>query len=217
MSGVLPKNSVREILRHLGNRLLTGIFVSVPLVVTIWVLTLAYRFITSISSPFWQALGVGNIPLLGFGTTLLLLIGLGFMATHVIGRRILEAVEAVIGRLPLVSQIYNAIKQAIDSFKQMNSNPPFKRVAYVEYPSEGCFLLGFVTGQFRDNKNARDLTLVFLPTAPNPLTGFIVAIPDEKVIDSDLTLEQATKMIITAGLVVPIPGAPPPGGNSCVS
>jgi len=212
MSDAPHKNPVRRILGHLGNRLLTGILVAVPLIVTIWVLALAYRFINGISSPFWAALGIENIPILGFLTTLLLLIGLGFMATHVIGRRILEAVETIIGRLPLVSQLYNAIKQAIDSFKQMNSNPPFKRVAYVEYPSEGCFLIGFVTGQFTEGKTGRNLTLVFLPTAPNPLTGFIVAIPDEKIVDSDLTLEQATKMIITAGLVVPTPGSLPPAG-----
>jgi uncharacterized membrane protein len=199
----------REILRHLGNRLLTGVLVAVPLVVTAWVLLLAYRFVDGITRPFYAAIGFKGVPGLGFVTTIILLILLGFMATHVLGRRIIEAIELLILRIPLMAQLYTAVKQALESFKNMKANAPFKRVVYVAYPSEGCFLVGFVTGQIWDEALGHEMTSVFLPTSPNPLTGFVVAIPSEKVIESGLSLEQATKIIMSAGLVAPHRPVPP--------
>lgn len=196
-----------KMLGHLWGRLLTGVVILVPLVVTVWVLNLAYTFIAKVSEPIWDALGVGNVRFFNFCSTLLLLIGVGFMATHVIGRQIIERTEALILRVPLISPVYSAVKQALESFRQMKSNPQFQRVAYVEYPSPGCFLIGFVTGQFSDPTLGGSFTMVFLPTSPNPLTGFVVAIPSERIRQSSLTLEQASKIIMSAGLVAPAPDA----------
>lgn len=193
----------RRILRHLWGRLLTGIVVSVPLVATLWVLNLAYTFIAKISEPIWKALGIESTPFLYFCTTLLLLLGVGFMATHVIGRRVIEVGEALLMRVPLIAPVYSAVKQALESFRQMKSNPQFKRVVYVEYPSEGCFMIGFVTGQYEDPTVGRSMTMVFVPTSPSPLTGIVVAVPTERIVESSLTLEQATKIIMSAGLVAP--------------
>ena len=193
----------KQILRHLGNRLLTGILVAVPLVVTILVLNVAYRFIDGLSAPLWSALGMEGVIGLGFVSTIALLILLGFMATHVIGRRVIEGMEQVILRVPLIAPVYNAVKQTLESFRKMKGSQQFKRVAYVEYPSPGCFLFGFVTGQYIETRTGNEMTLVFLPTSPNPLTGFVLAVPSEKVVDSGLTLEQASKLIMSAGLVTP--------------
>jgi Uncharacterized conserved protein len=200
---------IRRILGHLWGRLLTGIVVSVPLVATLWVLNLAYTFIAKISEPIWKALGIESTPFLYFCTTLLLLLGVGFMATHVIGRRVIEAGESLLMRVPLIAPVYSAVKQALEAFRQMKSNPQFKRVAYVEYPSQGCFLIGFVTGQYEDPTVARSMTMVFLPTSPSPLTGFVVAVPTDRVVESSLTLEQATKIIMSGGLVAPSIFRPP--------
>lgn len=191
------------VLRHLGQRLLTGVLIAVPLVVTILVLNVAYRFIDGLSAPLWRALGIGNVMGLGFITTIALLIALGFMATNVIGRRVIEGMEKVIQRVPVMAPLYNAVKQALDSVKKMQSSQQFKRVAYIEYPSEGCYLFAFVTGQYLEPQGGRDMTLLFVPTSPSPLTGFVVAVPTEKVIDSGLSLEQASKLIMSAGLVTP--------------
>jgi uncharacterized membrane protein len=193
----------KQILRHLGNRLLAGILVAVPLVVTILVLNVAYRFIDGLSAPLWSALGMEGVIGLGFVSTIALLILLGFMATHVIGRRVIEGMEQVILRVPLIAPVYNAVKQTLESFRKMKGSQQFKRVAYVEYPSPGCFLFGFVTGQYIETRTGNEMTLVFLPTSPNPLTGFVLAVPSEKVVDSGLTLEQASKLIMSAGLVTP--------------
>lgn len=192
----------RHLIRHMGSILLAGVLVAVPLVVTFWVLNLAYRTIDGITKPFYLAMG-WNFPALGFVTTLLLVLLLGFMATNVLGRRILDAAEAFLLKLPLISQVYGSVKQAIESFRSIKGQPKFKRVVYVEYPSPGCKLIAFVTGSLYDEKLGGETVLCFLPTAPNPLTGFVLSIPSDKIIESSLTLEQATKLIMTAGLIAP--------------
>jgi uncharacterized membrane protein len=195
----------------LWSRLLTGIVIAVPLIVTLLVLNLAYTYIAKISEPIWDTIGVKNQTFLNFLTTLLLLIAVGFTAAHVLGRRLIDRVESVFMRVPLIAPLYGAIKQMIDSFRMMKSGEA-KRVVYLEYPSEGSLLLGFVTGHYFEPKMQRNYTLVFLPMAPNPLAGFVVAVPDEKIMECSLTFEEASKLIVSGGLVVP----PPPGDLSAI-
>jgi len=193
----------RRILAVLRNKLLTGIVVAIPIVVTIWVLNLAYTFINGISAPFLARLGMRDVPGLGFFVTLLFLLGLGFMAANVIGRRILESFEKFLLRVPLVATVYAAVKQVIDSVKSFHNVSNFKRVVYIEYPSEGCKLIGFVTGQFYDEFLRQEMTSVVIPTAPNPMTGMVIVVQSDLVIESELTLEEAMKLVVSAGLVVP--------------
>jgi uncharacterized membrane protein len=206
-------NRIRGVIGLLWGRLLTGIVIAVPLIVTLWVLNIAYSFIAKISQPIWNdVLHIDRTPTyLNFLTTLLLLIAVGFTATHVIGRKLIDRVEAVLMRVPLIAPLYGAIKQMIDSFRMMKSGEA-KRVVYLEYPSEGSLLIGFVTGHYFEPKLQRNYTLVFLPMAPNPLAGFVVAVPDEKIMECSLTFEEASKLIVSGGLVVP----PQPGGSSAI-
>ena len=99
--------------------------------------------------------------------------------------------------------IYAALKQFVDALRNLGGPRKFKGVAYVEYPSPGCRLLGFVTGNFHDPQTGKDVTSIFVPTSPNPMTGFIIIADDDKVFDSEMTLEEASKMILSAGLVSP--------------
>jgi len=193
----------------LRNTLLAGILVSVPLIVTVVLLRLAYQAINNITAPIFKALGV-DWPGLGFATTVLLVLGVGFMATNVFGRRIIEAVENFLLRIPLIAPVYGAVKQALESFKSIKSKTKFQSVAYIEYPSPGCKLIGFVTGTLYDPVLGGEMTTVFIPTSPNPMTGFVIAMPREKVLESGLTLEQASKVIVSAGLVAPGPPAAHP-------
>jgi uncharacterized membrane protein len=206
---------VQAVLRHLWSRLLTGILIAVPLIVTFWVLSLAYSFIAKISEPLWNTLDVKNIPALNFVTTLVLLVALGFMAQHVLGRRIIDRTESALMRVPLIAPLYGAVKQVLDSFRMMGSNAQTKRVVYLEYPSPGSLLIGFVTGQYLEPRLRQQYTLVFLPMAPNPLAGFVVAVPAERIIECSLSFEEATKLIVSGGLVVPptaASGEPPTSG-----
>lgn len=207
----------RVFLTSLRNKLFTGVAVAVPLVVTIWVLNLAYKFIKGISDPLLaqvvlrredaaaeiERLTLSDIPGVSFVVTLLMLVLLGVMATNVLGRRLIESMEKFVERVPVVATIYNAVKQFIDSIRKFNSGMNFKRVVYVQYPSDGCRLIGFVTGQFHESHEDREVTAVFIPTAPNPMTGFVIVIDSEKVIESDLGMDEASKLILSAGLVGP--------------
>jgi len=220
-------NLARRVLLTLRNKLLTGLALAIPMVATVWVALLAFNFIKGITAPFINALiksafGLSpeelswfNTDFIAFLTTIVLFIGLGFMASHVIGKTILDRLEGIVLRVPLVATIYGGVKQVLESFKDIKSTTKFKRPAYVEYPSPGCRLLGFVTGRFYDTLLKQEFVIVFLPTAPNPMTGFIVMMPPERVHDTPLTLEQATKLIVSAGLVSPMPSdLNPPASDS---
>lgn len=186
----------------LRNKLVAGVLVAIPIVVTIWVLNIAYRFITGISAPFLKRIGV-EFPGLGFVVTLVLLLALGIISTNVFGKKVLATFERLLMRLPIIATVYNAVKQVIDSFNTFGNLSGFKRVVYIDYPSTGHKLLGFVTGQFYDSHLERDMTSVILPTSPNPMTGLLIIVPTSHVTPSDLSLEEATKLIVSAGLVVP--------------
>lgn len=206
------------------NKLVAGILVAIPLVVTIWVLNLAYRFIKGISDPFLRqvvlvepnrAQGIamktlGDVPAVGFIVTVILLLVLGIMATNMFGKKVLETFENLLLRLPIVATVYAAVKQVIDSVNAYGNVSTFKRVVYIDYPARGAKLLGFVTGQFYDSHLGQDMTSVILPTSPNPMTGLLVIVPTEQVTPSDLTMEEATKLIVSAGLVVPRRAQKPP-------
>jgi uncharacterized membrane protein len=200
----------RELVSDLRNKLLTGIIVAVPLVVTIGVIRVVFEFVSSISSPLFLALRVKQPPPgLPFVMTLLLFLGFGFMTANVLGARLFESMEKLLLRVPGISAVYSATKQVIESFKGLKGPTSFQRVAYVEYPAPGCRLLGFVTGQYFDPGLERDVTAVFLPTSPNPLTGFVIVVDSDKVASSSLTLDEATKLIVSAGLVPPRRGMGP--------
>ena len=138
-----------------------------------------------------------------FFIPVILLFAVGFAVANRPGRAVLNWVDGAITRVPFLGFIYSALKQFVDAVRNLGGPRKFKGVAYIEYPSEGCRLIGFVTGHFHDPQTERDVTSVFIPTSPNPMTGFMIIVDDEKVFDSEMTLEEASKLILSAGLVSP--------------
>jgi uncharacterized membrane protein len=198
----VASQQIRPVVSGARNKALTGVVVAIPLLATLWVVQHAYAAINEISAPALLRLGI-NLPLLPFFVTLCLFIGLGFMASNVLGQRLLDRMEMALLRIPLVSTVYTGIKQVIDSFKSFKNMENFKRVVYLDYPAEGARLIGFVTGQYFDSKLGEEMTTVVIPTAPSPMTGMVVVIPASKLTESSLSLEEAMKLIVSAGLVVP--------------
>jgi uncharacterized membrane protein len=186
----------------LGNRLLAGIAVAVPLIVTYWVLAFGYGLVNGLSEPWLKALGL-DFPGLGFAITLLAFTGLGFMAAHVLGRRVLDRVERIILHIPAVSSIYAGTKQLMQTLRGIGADQPSRRVVVVECFVPGGHLFGFATGSMIEADSGRPLTMVFIPTAPNPTTGIIIAVPADRVRDCDLSFEEVTKMLFSGGLVTP--------------
>ena len=191
-----------RLIRSLGNRLLTGIAFAIPLVITYWVLSFGYGVVTGLSDPWLKAFGV-DFPGAGFVITILAFIGLGFMATHVIGRRLLDRFELFMLRIPVAGSIYSGAKQVLQTIQGVGTGPKPKRAVVVEYLMPGSYLFGYATGHFTEAGSHREMTTVFVPTAPNPTTGLLIAVPAEKVRDCDLTMEEGTKMLVSGGLITP--------------
>lgn len=186
----------------LGNRLLAGILFAIPLVVTYWVLSFGYGLVTGLSDPWLKAFGI-YFPGAGFAITLLAFVGLGLMATHVIGRRVLDRFELFMLRVPVAGAIYSGAKQVLLTIQGVGASPKPKRAVVVEYFLPGSYLFGYATGHFTEAGHGREMTTVFVPTAPNPTTGLIIAVPSDKVRDCDLSMEEATKMLVSGGLIMP--------------
>jgi len=188
--------------QDLKNDLIAGLLVVIPLATTIWLATTVSKFVlaflTSIPkqfnpfntlNPLLQELinlGVGLlVPLLG-----ILLIGL--MARNIVGRWLLEFGEGTLQRIPLAGSVYKTLKQLLETFLRDNSSR-FRRVVLVEYPREGLFALGFVTGVIGSAVQAscpEPMLSVFIPTAPNPTTGWYAVVPERAVRDLDVYIEQ---------------------------
>ena len=201
--------------QDLKNDLIAGLLVVIPLATTIWLATTVSRFVlaflTSIPkqfnpfntlNPLLQELinlGLGLlVPLLG-----ILLIGL--MARNIVGRWLLEFGEGTLLRIPLAGSVYKTLKQLLETFLQGNANR-FRRVVLLEYPREGLYALGFVTGSIGSAVQAgfpEPMLSVFIPTAPNPTTGWYAVVPQASVRDLELSVEEAFRTIISAGIVSP--------------
>ena len=146
-------------------------------------------------------------PLIGIVITVLLIILVGILATNLLGRQIVAAFDRVMLRIPLIKGIYGAARQLLDAFN--NKSDSFRRVVAVEYPSRGLYTLGFLT---RDQttihaaertRNLEGHSLIFLPTSPNPTSGWLVAVPNDRLIPLDLSVEEGAKLIVSGGLVIP--------------
>ena len=138
-----------------------------------------------------------------FFVPIILLACVGLAVTNRPGQAVVNWVDGALTRVPFMGFLYSTIKQGVDAFRDMGGARKFKGVAWVEYPSPGCRLLGFITGSFIDAKSGKEVTSVFIPTSPNPMTGFVVVVDEERLDKSELTVEEATKLLLSAGLVAP--------------
>jgi len=204
----------RALLTRVRNYLVAGILVTVPASVTIWVL---YEFFLSpdwillLVPSSWNVQGVnvkeflGSIPGLGAVLTIVVVIIVGFLTTNFLGRRAVSLWESLIQRLPVVSTIYQGVKQLLEAIFTSDSSR-FDDVVYLEFPRKGVWSIGFVTGEaFQQSceKVGERCVNVFIPTTPNPTNGFFLIVPKSEVVYSGLSVEQAFKLIMSAGIVTP--------------
>lgn len=190
--------------------ILAGLVVWLPIIVTFVVLRFIVDLLDQTISllPFQyqpeQLLGV-HLP--GFGVLLsfVLLLLTGIAATNFLGQHVVSWSEAVLTRIPLVRTIYNAAKQVIQALFASNSNA-FRQVLLVEYPRKGMWSLAFQTGAADPSLNAHtgvDMLSVFIPTTPNPTSGFLLMLPASEVIPLSMSIDDALKCIISLGAMQP--------------
>jgi len=184
---------------------ITGIFVIVPLVLSVSLLVWFFQKVDSLFSPVIDGIvgiivpGTGHITGTGFLSGLVIILLVGLFARNVVGERILGALDSLINRIPWYRTIYSTIKQLTDAFSPANTRS-FKEVLLVEYPKENSYALGFRTGTME--KEGTRLAVVFVPTNHLYL-GDVIIIPEVTAQRLDLTVEQAVRILVSGGIAAP--------------
>ena len=185
----------------------TGLLAILPLAITIYVFYLIFSFLDNLIGDLINAIFDYRVPGIGFAAGLLLILLIGFIASNIIGRRLLGFGDYFLQRLPLARGIYTSAKQIIDAFTVQGKNT-FKEVVLLEYPRRDLYVIGFVTGSSKgeiQEKTDEDIINIFVPTTPNPTSGMLILAPRHEVIPLSMTVEEGMKVIVSGGLFSPAP------------
>lgn len=196
-------------IQKIKSNLLAGIATIVPLALTVYVLQVTIELTIWIGGTVAEPLErFVNVTFPGFGL-LSSLVGLlivflalfifGGLARNVFGKRVVKWVEDIFKKIPLVDSIYGTTKQLIETISGSN-NDSFKKVVYIEYPRKGMWTLGFVTSESTNQAN-EEFYHLFVPTTPNPTSGFFLIIAKEDTTPADIDVEEAFRMIVSSGIV----------------
>jgi uncharacterized membrane protein len=193
------------LLKHLRNYFLTGLFLVIPIVVTIMILVWGFNQADAILGDLIYRIFKVRIIGLGLITLLFMITITGLLAHNYLGRKMIEFGEKVLHRIPIFNNIYSTTKQITDTLTKTDKNS-FRRVVLVEYPRLGVYCPAFLISDAPvdvKQKTAKELISVLIPTVPNPVSGFIIFVPKEDVIYLDMSIEDGFKLIITAGVIKP--------------
>lgn len=204
--------------KRIGNYLLTGALLALPLTVTIFV---AVFLINNLGTPVSQIIFVpifshfdAAFPHSGAGKMLLDIIStlivvlfitaLGIISQFFLGKMLISYFESLMRRIPVVGTIYKTVKQIVDTFSKQKK-AVFQKVVLVEFPREGLYSVGFMTGEAKGEIQSKTGNLInlFVPTTPNPTSGFLVMVEESKIIYLDMSVGEAMKLIISGGAVAP--------------
>ncbi|MFI3290752.1 MAG: DUF502 domain-containing protein [Opitutales bacterium] len=206
-------------IKSLRNSLITGLVILLPLSVTLFIL---YFLVTKIGSPISNVLFkplldeidqtfineyVLNIILDTIGTLLVILAItlIGFLSKFILGKFAINTFEALIDKIPVAKQIYNTVKQIVDTFSKQKK-AVFQEVVLIEFPRKGAYAIGFLTSEAKgeiQHKTGEEVVNIFVPTTPNPTSGFLVMFAKNEVTSLDMTVAEAMKLIISGGAVSP--------------
>lgn len=210
----MPDDS-KTMLASLRSAFLAGLVLLAPIAVTLYVFNILVTAIgggfrnyffffvpdTLLDRPDLQIIWnfLATVMVLAFITAL------GYLSRYVLGKFILTTTERIIERLPIINTVYNSVKQIVQTFSAQKK-AIFQKVVMLEYPRTGVFVLGFLTSSSRGETQARtasNLQNIFVPTTPNPTSGFLLMVPKEEVIELDMSVGEGMKLIISGGAVVP--------------
>lgn len=196
--------------RALRNYLIGGLLIWIPIMVTVWVV----RFLSGILDqsllllpPPWrpEALFGSYIPGLGIVLSLLILLLTGVLVKNLFGGQMVAGLESLVRRIPVVGAVYGGAKTFSETVLT-DKGKSFKQVVMVQFPRPGVYSIGFITSHELEEAQARTeqlVTCVFVPTTPNPTTGFLVMVPRQEIVHMDMTVDEAFRMLLTLGVVVP--------------
>jgi uncharacterized membrane protein len=197
------------------NAFFSGALLLAPLIVTIWAFLKIIDMVGGTFRPIYQDYlpqSLQRIPffwdLLATGVVILLITALGYLSQYVFGKVFLSMGERAIRRIPGVGPVYNSVKQIVATFGSQNRNM-FNKVVLVEFPREGLWSVGFLTNKAQGEPqvaSGAESWTVFVPTTPNPTSGFMLIVPRDKVRELEMSVGDGMKMIISGGAVLPVAG-----------
>jgi uncharacterized membrane protein len=204
---------LKNLNRRLRNIFLAGLLIALPISITIFILSFLFRSLDTLSPVFthWLIL-LGaplpqgyQIPFLGVIMTFVIVFLVGAVTTNIFGKKLLHLWEEIIEKIPFVRRIYKGTKQVVSSFATMDTTS-FTKVILIEFPRKGAHAIGFITGKtrgeikhFTSNKHLK----IFVPTTPNPTSGFIIFAEPNEFIELDMTIEEGIKFVVSGGIVSP--------------
>ncbi|MBS4023480.1 MAG: DUF502 domain-containing protein [Dethiobacter sp.] len=203
-------------MRTIRRIFITGLVISLPALITIYILGFTFNTVDSLFGNYIELYFGRTLPGLGFLVTVTAIFLVGLVATNVFGHRLIRMLETSFARLPVIKPVYSAARQIIEAFSAQRRSL-FQSVVMLEYPKKGIYALAFITVEGSaeiQSKTKADVVTVFLPTTPNPTSGFLLMVPRSDLIFMDMSVEEALKLIISGGVVAP---HWPPQKNNCNS
>ena len=198
----MPKKKKKSLALRLRNYFFTGVVVLIPIGFTLYLskflINISTRLIPSGLNP--NSYLPFSIPGLEIFITVIFITIIGGLSLSFFGKKFLQIIDDLFKRIPILRTIYSAVGQMTESFTNQEGNK--KSVVLIEYPRKGCWAVGFATKENKGeikNKTNRELINVFVPTTPNPTSGFLLMFPKEEVLFLDMSFEEASKFIVSAG------------------
>ena len=195
---------MERVVNHLRGKFVTGLFIMIPVGITLFILKFLFSFIDGILGTYLDELFTAithreaHLPGLGMVTGVAIIYLTGLLATNVFGTHILKWGDAMLSKIPLVKSIYTSSKQLTKVFTEGKTS--YRRAVFVEWPRKGVRAVGFVTAEtIRDGEK---MVVVYVPTMPNPTSGFALFFHEDEVLDSGMSVEDAVKFVVSGGMVV---------------
>jgi len=193
-----------QFLNHVRGKFVTGLFIMIPVGITLFILKFLFNFADGILGTYLDDLFTAitsretHFPGLGMLTGAVIIYLTGLLATNVFGTQILKWGDTALSKIPFVKSIYTSSKQLTKVFKEGKTT--YRRAVFVEWPRKGVRAVGFVTAE--TIRNGEKLVVVYVPTMPNPTSGFALFFHEDEVLDSGMSVEDAVKFVVSGGVVV---------------
>ena len=204
----------KNLKRRIRNIFITGILITVPVAFTLFILNFLFKLLDDLVVPWFikTLIEIGTplpenfrLPGLGLILIVLLIFVIGVLTKSFLGGKLVQLGEVIVDRIPVVRTLYTGAKQVVTTIAEADTKA-FRKVVLVEFPRKGIYSVGFITGTTKGEVQEltdANLVNVFVPTTPNPTSGFLVFVPNEDIIDLTMTVEDGIKFIISVGIVTP--------------
>ena len=191
---------MNSITQNFRSKIFAGLAALLPLYLTFFVIKFLFVTLEEMSDPLLKRFNL-EIPGLGIILTVVLIYILGFLVTNFLGRKIFNIGERIVKKVPIVNMIYTTLKQITDTFTK-GSTDAFEGAVYIQYPRQGLWTMAFISGESK-TKDGVPYYHLFVPTTPNPTSGFFLMIPQADTVATGMSVEDGLKTIISGGLLAP--------------